>query len=131
MEPGSVNGTHSVNVRPYLTVFATLLVLTIVTVSVAELKLGETTTIAVAVTIATIKAALVATFFMHLKGERPMVFWSLGLTAVLFVALFAFVLWTEGDHLLGTRFTDAFGNSVRPTPGAGGPATIHPQGAEH
>ena len=42
-------------------------------------------------------------FFMHLKGEKPMVFWPLGLTAVLFVALFAFVLWTEGDHLFGTR----------------------------
>jgi hypothetical protein len=37
--------------------------------------------------------------FMHLKGERPMVFWSLGLTGVLFVALFAFLPWSEGDHL--------------------------------
>jgi hypothetical protein len=38
-----------------------------------------------------------------------MVYWSLGLTAFLFVALIAFVLWTEADHLFGTRFTGAFG----------------------
>ena len=63
----------------------------------------------VALTIAATKAALVAMFFMHLKGEKPAVFWSLGLTAFLFVALIAFVFWTEADHLFGTRFTDAFG----------------------
>jgi cytochrome c oxidase subunit 4 len=85
-----------------------LLVLTVVTVAVASLDLGESTTVLVAVSIATIKASLVAMFFMHLKGEKPMVFWSLGLTAVLFAALFAFLLWSEGDHLFGTKFSDAF-----------------------
>jgi cytochrome c oxidase subunit 4 len=94
-------------------VFATLLVLTAITVAVAELNFSETTTVVVAVTIATIKAGLVATFFMHLKSERPMVFWPLGLTAVLFAALFAFVLWTEADHLFGTRFLDAFGSAPK------------------
>ena len=38
-----------------------------------------------------------------------MVFWPLGLTAVVFLALIAFALWTEADHLFGTRFTGAFG----------------------
>ena len=103
--------THAVNVRPYLVVFGTLLALTIVTVSVASLNLSESTTVLVAISIATIKASLVAMFFMHLKGEKPMVFWPLGLTAVLFAALFAFVLWTEGDHLFGTKFSDAFGTA--------------------
>jgi cytochrome c oxidase subunit 4 len=113
---------HPVPVRGYLIVFATLLVLTVVTVGVASLKLGEATTVAVAISIATLKAALVAMFFMHLKGEKPMVFWPLGLTAVLFVGLFASLLWTEGDHLFGTRFMDAFG-----TPRQSGQT----QGAEH
>ena len=94
-------------------VFATLMVLTIVTVAVASFNLSEGTTVLVAVSIATIKASLVALFFMHLKGEKPMVFWPLGLTAVLFVALFAFLLWTEGDHLFGTKFTDAFGSAPK------------------
>jgi cytochrome c oxidase subunit 4 len=100
--------THAVNVRPYLMVFAMLLVLTVVTVAVASLNFSEGTTVLVAVSIATLKASLVAMFFMHLKGEKPMVFWSLGLTAVLFAALFAFLLWSEGDHLFGTKFSDAF-----------------------
>ena len=105
--------THAVNVRPYLMVFGMLLVLTVVTVAVASLNLGDSTTVLVAVSIATLKASLVAMFFMHLKGEKPMVFWSLGLTAVLFAALFAFLLWSEGDHLFGTKFTDAFGSAPK------------------
>ena len=103
------HAVHAVGVRPYLVIFGALLVLTIVTVAVSYLQLSTGATVAVALTIATAKASLVAMFFMHLKGERPMVYWPLGLTAVLFAALFAFLLWSEGDHLLGTRFTDAFG----------------------
>ena len=122
--PGTT--THAVNVRGYLMVFATLMVLTIVTVAVASLNLSEGTTVLVAVSIATIKATLVAMFFMHLKGEKPMVFWPLGLTAVLFVALFGFLLWTEGDHLFGTKFTDAFGSA----PKISQPATPKPPGGE-
>src|SRR5688572_24481795 len=101
-------------------VFAALLVLTVVTVAVASLDLSESATVLVAVTIATLKAALVAMFFMHLKGEKPLVFWSLGLTAVLFAALFAFLLWTEGDHLFGTKFSAALGSVPKTAPAAQG-----------
>jgi cytochrome c oxidase subunit 4 len=98
----------AVNVRGYMAVFGALLALTVVTVAVSYLQLPAAPGVAVAVAIATLKASLVAMFFMHLKGERPMIYWTLGLTAVLFVALFAFVLWSEADHLSGTRFEDAF-----------------------
>src|SRR5215208_6094649 len=110
MEPRTVNGVapHPVQVRGYIGVFGALLVLTLVTVGVSYLNLDETPAMVIALAIAATKASLVAMFFMHLKGERPMVFWPLGLTAVLFVALFAFLLWSEGDHLFGTRFHDAF-----------------------
>jgi cytochrome c oxidase subunit 4 len=93
----------AVEVRGYLTVFGALLVLTLLTVGISYLHLPEAPAVVVALTIAAAKAALVAAFFMHLKGEKPMVYWSLGLTAFLFVALIAFVFWTEGDHLFGTR----------------------------
>jgi cytochrome c oxidase subunit 4 len=102
-----------------MAVFAALLVLTVATVAVSSLELSEGAAVAVAVSIATFKAALVALFFMHLKGEKPLVFWSLGLTAVLFAALFAFVLWTEGDRLVGTRFLDAFGSAPASAPAKG------------
>jgi cytochrome c oxidase subunit 4 len=102
--------THdaAVQVKGYLAVFGALLVLTVATVGVSYLQLPEYETVAVALLIATAKASLVAMFFMHLKGERPMVMWPLALTAFLFVALLGFVLMAEADHLFGTRFGDAF-----------------------
>jgi cytochrome c oxidase subunit 4 len=106
----TTNAHHDINaeVRRYLAVFGALLVLTVVTVGASYVHLPPTPTIVVALAIALVKAGLVGMFFMHLKGERPMIHWSLGLTAVLFIALIAFVLWTEGDHLFGTRYTGAF-----------------------
>ena len=93
-------------------VFGTLLVLTLVTVGVSYLNLPEVETVVVALAIATFKASLVAMFFMHLKGEKPMVTWPLALTAFLFVGLLASLLFSEADHLFGARFQDAF-HSIR------------------
>jgi len=102
----------AVQVRGYLAVFGALLVLTVVTVAVSYLQLPEVETVVVALVIATTKAGLVAMFFMHLKGERPMVMWTLALTAFLFVGLLGSLLYSEADHLFGTRFQDAF-QSIR------------------
>ena len=122
MDTGSVNSAapHLVKARGYLAIFAALMVLTIITVGVSYLNLPTGTTVLVALAIATGKASLVAMFFMHLKGERPMVYWPLGLTALLFVALFAFLLWSEGDHLFGTRFGDAFDDGAAAAPASAG-----------
>ena len=98
----------AVQVRGYLTVFGALLLLTLVTVAVSYLRLPEVETVVVALAIATTKAALVAMFFMHLKGERPVVMWTLALTAFLFVGLLGSILYSEADHLFGARFQDAF-----------------------
>ena len=102
--------THDVakQVRGYLVVFGTLLVLTLITVGVSYLDLPEAETVVVALIIATTKATLVAMFFMHLKGERRMVTWPLALTAFLFVALLGSLLMSEADHLFGARFQDSF-----------------------
>ena len=91
-----------------MAVFGALLVLTLVTVAVSYLDLATTPTVLLGVAIATVKASLVAMFFMHLRSERATVYWTLGFTAFFFVALMGFVLWTEADHLTGTRFTGAF-----------------------
>ena len=100
--------SHTVHVKGYLAVFGTLLVLTAATVGASYLQLSTTGTVVLAIAIATIKAALVALFFMHLKSERPAIYWTLGLTGVLFVALFGVVLWTEADHLFGTKWITPF-----------------------
>lgn len=87
--------------RGYLAIFGALLALTGLTVALSYLELPAAPTVALGLTIAAAKAALVVMFFMHLKGEKPMVFWPLALTVFLCAALFAFILWTEGDHIIG------------------------------
>ena len=107
------------HVRLYYQVFGALLILTVVTVAVSYLRLPVTAGVIVALIIAGFKASLVAMFFMHLKGERPFIFWSLAITAVFFVFLFALPMWTEGDHIIGTR------------PDAWSAGTGVPHGPEH
>jgi cytochrome c oxidase subunit IV len=87
------------DVRTYLAVFGALLVLTVTTVGVSYLHLPPGPAVTLGLVIAAAKATLVVLFFMHLKSEKPMVFWPLALTMFLFVALFAFILWTEADHI--------------------------------
>jgi caa(3)-type oxidase subunit IV len=70
--------------------------------------MAPTPAIVVAIAIALFKGTLVAMFLMHLRSERAMIYWPLALAAFLCVALIAFVLWAEADHLFGTRFTGAF-----------------------
>jgi caa(3)-type oxidase subunit IV len=116
--------THdvAVQVKGYMVVFATLFVLTVVTVAVSYLHLPHLPAVAVALTIAGVKATLVALFFMHLKSERGMVYMALTLTAVLFVVLFSFTLWTEADHPAGARFVQPFDQGIRiPNPESGVP----------
>lgn len=59
---------HIVPARTFLIVWACLLALTAVTITVAGLHLGNFSTLA-AITIASVKAGLVLWFFMHLKYE--------------------------------------------------------------
>jgi cytochrome c oxidase subunit 4 len=88
------------HVQGYVAVFAALLALTLVTVGMSYLQLPSGASIALGLAIASAKAALVVLFFMHLRSETPMVYWPLALTMFLFIALFAFVLWTEADHIM-------------------------------
>jgi cytochrome c oxidase subunit 4 len=88
------------DVRGYVAIFGALLALTLVTVAISTLSLATVPTVGLGLTVATIKAALVVLFFMHLKSERPMILWPLALTAFLFVALFGCVLWSEADHIV-------------------------------
>jgi cytochrome c oxidase subunit 4 len=69
----------------YIAVWVALLVLTGVTVAVSYVDLGIMNVV-VALVIASVKASLVALFFMHLKYERK-VFWGFALTPLFFLAL--------------------------------------------
>ena len=75
------------HVRTYVMVFASLLVLTGLTVGVYYLHLPVLPAIGLALVIATIKATLVACFFMHLISEKHLIFAVLILTVMFFVVL--------------------------------------------
>lgn len=87
------------HVRTYVMVFATLLVLTAVTVAVSYLHLEVHEAIAVALVIATIKASLVALFFMHLISERQVILLILALTGAFAVVLLLLPVITNHDHI--------------------------------
>jgi cytochrome c oxidase subunit 4 len=75
------------HVRTYVIVFISLMVLTAATVGVYYLHLPVGPAIGLALVIATIKATLVACFFMHLISERSLIFAVLALTVVFFFVL--------------------------------------------
>jgi len=83
------------HVRVYVAVFATLAVLTGVTVAISYLHLPTGLAIAVAMVVATVKASLVAGYFMHLLSEEKVILWLLVLCAAFLVFLFALPLGTE------------------------------------
>ncbi len=85
-EHGPDDGKVHAHVTPVLfmvAVFGALIFLTVLTVAVSYVDLGPANNI-VAVGIATLKAALVATFFMHLWWDKPF-------HAMVFVAAFVFL----------------------------------------
>ena len=69
----------------YIAVWAALVVLTAATVAVSYVHLGMMN-IVVALLIASVKASLVALFFMHLRRESRLV-WGFALTPVFFLVL--------------------------------------------
>jgi len=86
------------HLRSYYVVFVALLCLTAITVGVAYLKLERPIAIAVALVIASIKAGLVASVFMHLISEKKMIFAVLALTALFFALVLALPSLTLYEH---------------------------------
>jgi cytochrome c oxidase subunit 4 len=77
------------HVRVYITVFVTLMALTIITVGISYLHLPLPLAVTAALLVATVKGSLVACYFMHLISEKKLIYAVLGLTAVFFVVLLA------------------------------------------
>lgn len=96
-----MNGTHAEDikkhVRTYILVFVALAALTVVTVTISYLHLATGAAIAIALLVASVKASLVASYFMHLISEKKLVYAVLLLTAIFFVALMFFPT-VDFDH---------------------------------
>ena len=96
----SGHGTESIqeHIKGYLTIFGALAVLTILTVTASYLDVSSSEAIFLALTIATIKASLVAGYFMHLITEKQTIVWILILTFFFFLVLMFFPLITVTDQ---------------------------------
>ena len=98
-------------VRKYLTVFAALAGLTIITVAIAQLHLPTWQAVTLALVVASIKGGLVAAVFMHLISEKKLIFIVLAFTFF----FFGMLMWGPWHH----RY-DSMGqsNTSQPAPEA-------------
>ena len=92
--PEAVHDEHAAHnvakhVRKYLLVGATLITFTAITVFLSYVNFGtQKANVAVAMLVATFKAALVAAIFMHLSNEKRLIYRILVFTAFFVLGLF-------------------------------------------
>ena len=75
------------HIKIYLTVGGALLVLTVVTVLASYVPAAVPLAVTIALIIAFVKGSLVASYFMHLIGERKGIYAALLLTVFFFLVL--------------------------------------------
>ena len=88
----------SKHIRGYLIIGGTLILGTVLTVLASFVDLGHHWNIVLALIIATVKASLVALYFMHLISEKKMIYAVLGFTAFFFIGLMAITISAYNDH---------------------------------
>lgn len=87
-----MSNEHDKEVRTYLMVFASLGVLTLMTVGVAYMNLPGSMGVIIALLIAVTKATLIGAFFMHLREEGKFINFSIGVCLMLVMVLLVFVM---------------------------------------
>lgn len=114
------DGLVHVHVHPastYVKIFGALVFLTLVTVALSRVHLGEWNFF-IAVVVATIKAALVALFFMHLKDDNRF-------NALIFVGSLIFMgvffVYTMNDTQYRGQWDESYGTRVSPATGEHAP----------
>ena len=86
------------HIKVYLTVFGALGFLTLLTVAASYMDVSQMEAIFLALAIATIKASLVAGYFMHLITEKQTIIWILCLTFIFFLFCMFIPMITVIDH---------------------------------
>src|SRR5438552_10607718 len=109
MDTSHSNAAHahdiSKHVKVYVLVFVALLLGTILTVSMYYCHFQSmAVTIAVALFIATVKASLVAGFFMHLISEKKAIYAILMATVFFFAGMMYLTVWSRGEMPKGTSY---------------------------
>ena len=113
--PGGDAHTHdahdahdvSKHVRTYIFVFVALLVGTVLTVGMYYVHIPSVAwTIIIALFIATVKAFLVAGFFMHLISEKKTIYAVLAATVFFFAGMMYLIIWHRGEVPRGTMYIE-------------------------
>jgi cytochrome c oxidase subunit IV len=111
-------------VRVYVTVFAALAALTVITVGISYLHLPTPAAVTFAMLVAVVKGSLVALYFMHLIDEKRAIYGILGLTLIFFVAeMYLPGTWTSNDmrtHTLWDKLPPEGNMPVHAAAGAAG-----------
>ena len=115
-DDGAVH-SHVASVQFYVGIFLTLVCLTVLTVKVSYYDFGEAN-IAIAMLIATMKAGLVATFFMHLAHDK--LFNTLAFISA-FLFLSVFIMLTYDDLGRRGQVDWVYGGTVDPRTGLAAP----------
>ena len=87
------------SIRTYGIVGGLLLVFTVITVAVNQIHLAVPLAITVALVIATTKASMVASIFMHLNHEKKWIYGTLVLTVLFFIVLLMLPNLTTADSI--------------------------------
>ena len=87
------------HIKTYLMVGGGLLLLTVVTVGASYAPAAVPLAVAIALIIAIAKGSLVASYFMHLIGERKGIYVALGLTLFFFLALMFLPILGHADRI--------------------------------
>lgn len=137
VEVGHGHEQEAHSVRLYAMILGALLVLTVITVAASRIQFGSgMANVIVALTIATIKASLVALYFMHLRYDRPLnavIF----CTSLAFLAIFLISCYTdqqtrhplEPNSLKADQPILGGANAPKRPPAAGGPPSTAPAAA--
>jgi cytochrome c oxidase subunit 4 len=95
----------SKHIKIYVSVFVALLLGTVLTVAMYYQHFDSVAvTVTIALFIATVKASLVAGFFMHLISEKKAVYAILLATVFFFAGMMYLTVWARGEMPKGTTY---------------------------
>lgn len=109
------------HIKVYWLIFAMLILGTILTVAISYIDFGAAwKNITIGLIIATIKATLVAGWFMHLMSEKKLIYSIMVVTVFFFIALGFITIWSMmGGSLIGggmTQFSTTGGAATAVAP---------------
>jgi caa(3)-type oxidase subunit IV len=101
----SSHGGHEMHLKLYWGIGAALIALTGFTVALSYIDFGtKERNIVIAMLVAAFKVCLVGAIFMHLKGEKPLIWKFLYFSAIFVAGLFFLTLLAASDPIFGTNF---------------------------